>query len=317
MKDLKIYLSVCILLSIVFSSCKEEPPYINYTKPQSTFDTSYIISPIPAAQLKEVLIEDGSGASCINCPTAAQMAEGIVVANLAANPSRSVNVYTIYPNLAFGGLTFPVNKPPVVSKYDFRTDVGSDIINFVTVPGSIPSGYIDRAEVSSTWFIPYTNWSSIVTSELTQTTPVNIDIASQYNSSSNKLTVNLTLTYTKSDSGNNFINIVILQDSMIDAQESKDANGLYFYDSVYVHNHTLMDMLTAHTGDLLNSTTNRTLVPGRVFKISYEKILSPRNSSPSVYPQPQWDPKHLSVLAFVTRGLPTKYVLQSKKVEVQ
>ena len=314
MKDLKIVIAFGILITGIFSSCKDEPPYINYTAPQSTFDTSYIISPIPAAQLKEVLIEDGSGASCGNCPTAAQVAEAIV----SANPSRKINVYTIYPNLPFGGLTYPVNKPPVVSKYDYRTDAGAEIMSFVTL-STLPSGYIDRYKLPGNpdWYISNTNWSSVVSSELNQTTLVNIDMSSQYNSTSNKLTVNLTLTYTKADSGNNFINIVILQDSMIDAQESKDANGFFIYDSAYVHNHTLMDMLTAHTGDLLNKNADRTLVPGRVFKISYEKILSPRNSSPSSYPQPQWDPKHLSILAFVTESPTTKYVLQSKLVKVQ
>ena len=317
MKNLQLPLFIFSLVIFFFSSCKEEPPYINYTPPQSVYDSTYLTITIPSAQLKEVLIEDASGASCGNCPAAAQVAVGVV----ASNPTRTINVATIYPNLPFGGLTSPVNKPNALSKFDFRTDIGTDIVNYVTVPPSLPSGYIDRNKITGNadWYIPYTSWSSVVSTELLITTPVNIDLESHYNSSDNKLTVALTITYTQADSGNNFINVMILQDSIIDAQENKDGSGTFIYDSAYTHNHTLMDMLTAHTGDLLNRTgvADRTLIPGRVFKIGYEKTLGMRNNSPSTYPQPPWNPKHLSILAFVTRDLPTKYVLQSKKVEVQ
>ena len=78
-----------------------------------------------------------------------------------------------------------------------------------------------------------------------------------------------------------------------------------------------MDMFTAPAGDLLNDSLPKTLIPGRVFKIGYQKTLGARNDSHSAYPQPPWDPKHLSILVFVTEGATTKYVLQSKNVVVQ
>ncbi len=314
MKDLKIYLSVCILLSIVFSSCKEEPPYINYTKPQSVFDTTYIKTPVDLTQPKEILIEDVSGPVCPNCPQAALIAKTLE----NANPGR-INVVTLYPNYpGLESLMKPINKPGYISKYDFRTNDAADIISsYPAAPSTLPVGYINRKNFSGNfWFEPKENWNGDVASELTATAPLNIEIVPTYNSSNNLLNVNVTVNYTKADSGSNYISVMILQDSIIDVQETKDANNFDIYDSVYIHNHTLMDMLTAHTGDLLNNTPAKTLVPGRVFKIGYQKTLSARNSSPSSYPQPQWDPKQISILVFVTQDVTKKYVLQSKLVHL-
>lgn len=312
MKNINFYLSICVLIVATFSSCKEEPPYINYTPPQSIFDTTYLTATYSATP-KQVLIEDISGAGCSNCPKAATIAHSIIDAN-----AGRVNEVTIYPNnTSFSLLVLPINSGGFKSKYDFTSDIAKQLITYVSVPGTLPSGYIDRKFFSGNWYEPKENWTSDVAAELSVSSPLNIDIVPTYNSSNNTLNVVATITYTAADSGSNYIHVMILQDSIIDVQESTDANGNVFYDSTYVHNHTLMDMLTAPTGDLLNTNTTITLVPGRVFKIGYQKTLGARTGSHSAYPQPPWDTKHLSVLVFVTEGSTTKYVLQSKIVAVQ
>ena len=313
MKNLKLYLLICVLISGIFSSCKEDNPGINYIPPQSIFDTFYLVSAVPLAQLKQVLIEDVSGTGCANCPKAAIIAHNII----DANPGR-VNEVTIYPNnSSFSTLVLPINIGGYKSKYDFTLDIAAKLINFVSVPPSLPSGYIDRKNLNGNWFQDRVNWNSDVTTELANTSPVNIDIVPTYNSSNNTLNVVATITYTAADSGANYIHVMILQDSIIDVQENTDGNGNAFYDPTYVHNNTLMDMFTAPAGDLLNDSLPKTLIPGRVFKIGYQKTLGARNDSHSAYPQPPWDPKHLSILVFVTEGATTKYVLQSKNVVVQ
>ena len=312
MKNLSFYLSICVLIVVTFSSCKEEPPYINYAPPQSIFDTTYLTGNYTATP-RQVLIEDVSGAGCSNCPKAATIAHNII----NANPGR-VNEVTIYPNnTSFSTLVLPININGFKSKYDFTTDIAMRIVNYVSVPPSLPSGYIDRKNISGNWYEPKESWTTDVANELSVASPVNIDIVPTYNSTYNTLSVVATLTYTAADSGSNYIHVMILQDSIIDVQENTDGTGNVFYDPTYVHNNTLMDMLTAPTGDLLNTSPDRNLVPGRVFKIGYQKTLGARTGSHSGYPQPAWDPKHLSILVFVTEGATTKYVLQSKSVAVQ
>lgn len=314
MKITKTSLYIFALSALAFSACKEEAPYINYQIPTVTFDTTYIVSPVPNAQLKEVLIEDISGVGCVNCPEAAQIARGIV----AANPGR-VNVMTNYPDLPFGILVKPINHDEYQSKYDFRTEAGKDICNFVTVPGNLPAGYINRKKIAGDWSVPKDNWSGEVNAELGVTTPVNIELSQHYTPADKKLTVEVTLTYTAARTDSNYISIMLLQDSTIDVQETREqSSGNTIYDSVYVHQHALMDMLTSHNGDLLNNSSQKTLVAGRVIKIRYEKILDTRtNTIPGgTLPPPQWSPKHMKVLAIVTEGPTTKYVLQSKEIEV-
>jgi hypothetical protein len=198
------------------------------------------------------------------------------------------------------------------------------VVNYVTIPGNLPSGYINRKKYTGSldWAQPRENWSGDANAELLLTTPLNIDLSQTYDDANKKLTVDLTVTYTQAVSGYQFVHLMLLQDSIIDSQEIPDANNLTIYDSVYVHQHVLMDMLTSHIGDVLNVDTIKTpLAPGRVFKRRYEKILSsrakPSTTPPSTLPAPQWDPKHLKILAFVSEGATTKYILQSKEIEVK
>ena len=315
-----IFFAKAILFS--FSACKEEQPYINYNPPQSTFDTTYVISTIPAAQPKEVLIEDISGIRCVNCPQATQIAKDIV----AANPNR-VNTVTEYPNIAALGklLIDPIDKSPFESRLDMRNDVAKDVVNSITVPSTLPSGFINRKKFNGSldWSQPRENWSGDVNAELLLLTPLNINLTQTYDATDKKLTVEVTVTYTQPSSGFQFVHVMLIQDSIIDSQETTDASGsTVIYDSVYVHQHVLMDMLTAHTGDLLNVDSTKTpLIAGRVFKKRFEKILSsraaPSQIPPSSLPAPQWDPKHLKILAFVSEGATTKYILQSKEIEVK
>jgi hypothetical protein len=176
MKNLNLYLSFCVLIVIVFSSCKEEPPFINYAPPQSIFDTTYLTG-IYSATPKQILIEDVSGAGCSNCPKAATIARSII----DVNPGR-VNEVTIYPNnTSFSILVLPININGYKSKYDFTLDIAAKLINFVSVPPSLPSGYIDRKNFNGNWYEPKESWTSDVTSELSVAAPVNIDIVPTYN----------------------------------------------------------------------------------------------------------------------------------------
>jgi hypothetical protein len=324
MKKNYYYFALTAWIMIAISSCKEEPPYIDYSVPQYSFDTTYIVSP-PPAQSKEVLIEDQSGTMCPNCPAAAIIGNGIV----AANPAGRVNIYTLYPNLNGNPLVFPVSRDGVYSKYDMRTDIGLDIVNFLTVPPSLPAGYIDRkvfaSNPNSDWFIPKENWTSDVSSELSLSTPLNIDLVSNYIYPSRKLTLDVTVTlnaaFTPADTGKKYIHVMLLQDSIIDAQANNDAGGAEYFDSVYTHRHVLMDMLTSHIGDLLNDSPDKTLIPGRAFRIRYEKVLeNPRVRTISTVPAsslppPQWNPGHMIALVFVTDGT-TKNVLQSHEIDI-
>lgn len=89
MKSFVALLASCALLIV---ACKEIPPYIDYTVPVPSKDTSYIASSVPPAQHKAVLIEDITGVRCNNCPQAAQQALAIQT----AKTEDSVVVMALY-----------------------------------------------------------------------------------------------------------------------------------------------------------------------------------------------------------------------------
>ena len=76
MKKFRILISAFVLLTIV--ACEEVPPLINYEESKSLKDTTYLINTVPAAELKNVLLEDVSGVKCVNCPDAAVIAKSIM-----------------------------------------------------------------------------------------------------------------------------------------------------------------------------------------------------------------------------------------------
>ncbi len=298
MKRHLFFISVLIL---TLASCEEEPPGINYKLPTSTFDTTFILDEIPNAQVKEVLLEDVTGVSCVNCPEAALIAKGIVT----ANPGR-VNVVALY-NTISGPLGNPVNHPPVVSAFDFRSLLASEICQMVAIPGSIPIGYINRKKFPGKLdpIVPRDEWVSSVNAELLESTPVNISASASYNESTKELTTDVAIIYTASVSGDNFISVSILEDSIIDAQESKDGIGGVVFIPNYEHRHVMRDMYTASVGDLLNTTTQITLTPGRVIKRRYVKKIE------KLVPY-----SHFKVVAFVHQDPTSKYVYQSQEAEV-
>lgn len=295
--------SLMLVWALFFMACKEEPVGINYKPPTTTYDTTYILEVTPQAQLKEILIEDITGVSCPNCPEAAQIASGIVT----SNPGR-VNVMALY-NTISSTLGYPINHPPVVSRFDFRNILATEICQFVAVPGNLPNGYINRKKFTGKLdaVVPKEEWVSYANAEIALSTPVNIELHATYNSTTKDLITDVTVTYTGNVSGDNYISMCILEDSVVDAQESKDpGSGAVVYLQDYTHRHILRDMYTAGIGDLLNTSNSITLTRGRVIKRRYSKKVE------KLVPYSHW-----KILAFVTEDATSKYVLHSKEAEVE
>lgn len=294
-----------ILALAAFASCKEEPPGINYKPSSATLDTTYITNTVPTADMKAVLLEDVSGVRCVNCPEASTIAVGL----MASNPGR-VNVINTQPDLlALSILCKPINDPPVVSVYDFRTSAATDILNAVAIPNSLPSGFIDRKIFSPNLdaIVDRTQWTNDVNAELGQSTPVNIELTTTYNNATTELTTDVKITYTSLVTDSNYLSIAIIEDSIVDAQETKDANNNTIYIQNYLHRHVLRDMYTSSTGDLINKTNQITLTPGRVIEKRFTKKI-----------KALVDYKTLGVVAYVHKGASGKYyVLHSKSAEVE
>jgi len=293
----------------LFVACEEEPPYINYTPNTVTYETTFVdVAGLPAPQLREVLVEDISGVRCVNCPDAA-----VIIKRLKADFAGRVNSITIYPNTSsLNSLTLPVNKPDkgFVSKYDLRTDAGGQMLATLGTPNSLPNGYVNRKLFAGKTdrFIDRTEWADKVTSENDSVIPVNIYVRTSYGADG-KLNADLELRFTEDLSGDYYISMALIQDSIIDVQETTDPNIGATYIADYPHMHVLRKMFTSNLGDKINATPNITLVKGRVVEKRYSLELTPEAG------KAPYDKKHLGIVAFVHRG-GDNVVVQSKEFEV-
>jgi Outer membrane protein Omp28 len=167
---MKKIISILSLAFIVGSCCKEQiPAGLQLTGGgKQVGDTTYILPAIPAAQLKNVLVEEFTGVRCANCPVAAAALKNIQL----ATPNRifAAKFHT-------GGLAIPViNTDP-----DFRCDQADDIDNALggAAPGQ-PAAVINRILNLSTgkFSNAYSSgkWPLMISQELVEPTIVNLKL---------------------------------------------------------------------------------------------------------------------------------------------
>ena len=248
MKQLVLIGSIFVL---AFSSCEEIPPYIDFSKPVVSKDTTYISSTIPVAQHKAVLIEDVTGVRCNNCPSAAQKALDII----AQKSEDSVVVMALYS--ADYNQTFTAPWPGFVN---VNSVYSGQIINQLGIPNALPNGYVDRNKfgVQTIRFNAYSTWPNLVNQRLRFTSPVNITLEKTLNG--RVVTVKMKLAYHTAVSDNHKYSLFITESGIVSKQTT-----LTSYDDNYVHNHVLRYAF----GNAVGNPLNASLVPGRTF----EKLL--------------------------------------------
>jgi hypothetical protein len=254
MKRVVICLGVVLAL---FAGCEEVPPFIDFSQPRKITDTSYMVSPVPAAQHKAVLIEDITGVRCVNCPNAAAKIRDII----SAKTEDSVIAIALYPwptntNSNFG------NTAPYTGFPKLANDTSTQIVEGLGIPGALPSGYVDRHIFAPQTERPLNSvgsWASFVDQRLKLPTPVNIILNKTV--SGRKIGIDVKLQYTKDVAGTHKFALYLVEDKIVSRQKGPSGEM-----DAYLHNHALR-----YTFDLaLGRPLNATLVAGRVFEKHYE-----------------------------------------------
>lgn len=299
-----------VLILTTFAACKEEPPFINYEESKQFKDTTYIVQTIPAAQPKNVLLEDISGVKCVNCPDAAVIAKGI----LAAFPGRAFTT-VMHPDLdALANFVSPITKPGHESKFDFRTKDASDILQLVGIPGALPQGYVNRKKFAgqSSRILGRADWYGKCQEELQGTTPVNIELKDSFIEATHEGFLTIKLTFTQTVNRKQMLSIMLVEDSLVDVQEYQSKTPPDFpvvFDDNYVHMHVLRDLITSATGEALTTDDAVTLTAGRVFEKQY-KYTTSVSSKITV------NPKHAKLLVVVHDDTQTIDVTHVQEIHV-
>lgn len=279
--------------ALFLASCDEKPPIINYSETVAR-DTTYT-GPVPATDPHHVMIEEFTGQSCSNCPSAHDLLHELA----AANPNR-VHIAGLYIN----GLaqTIPMNG----STYDLRdataTDIGASVYEGV---GAIPSGGVDRVKVSDKILLDKNVWTSTLNSRLAIDDSLNLGVTSTWDDAKQQANIVVTITYTKSVYGRHNLSVMVVEDSMVDKQEKP----LGVEDENYVFTNVFRGMVTAVPwGDPILSAM-AVKEPGRVVQKVFTYKL--KSKTPAI------NPNHCKIIAFVNGSGTNKEIYQSAESKLK
>ena len=195
-------------------------------------------------QNRNVLIEEFTGRDCGYCP----LGQKSVNQMMATNPGRvfSVNIH----RLGFMSTTAAPN---------LNTTNGGELFDTFGVSG-IPAAAINRSGATVHPADPTA--ATIVDAQLKQEAEVNIAGQVLINPETRVATITVEAYYTAdSKKEQNYLNIMMLQDSILGAQNGGDYfNPEQMIGNLYVHMHTFRDLITDMKGDVISPTTAGTLV---------------------------------------------------------
>lgn len=271
--------------------------YENISDEHYVFEVYYKYIPMDNellyVQNRNVVIEEFTGRNCSFCP------DGHMITN---------SLMSTYPGRVFGvnintGSFSPMSYP------NLNTTDGTMLSNAYAV-GSFPNGVVNRtsAPIHPSEFYPY------IEEQLSQTAEVNISGSVNIDEDFRTAEITIHLYYTANSSQSaNYLNIMMLQDSIWGDQSGGDANPEQWVDGQYCHMHVLRDIVTPIWGDAISPTTEGTYM---IKKYTYH--------IPGVIGNPngvEVDLDNIHFLAFVTESLestpPSYPILNANMIEIK
>lgn len=237
-----------------------------------------------------ILIEEFTGIGCTNCPKGSREIESL----LTQYPDNLVAV-SIHAGFFSDTSTFSFGK------YDFRTEEGAALYNYIGAPLGYPSASINRTPVAGDLQLSLNQWSSAINRDIQVDPAVEILLDVSYDAGSRLLVVNTSTVAKENISGDLRLSIMLTESGIVDAQDDLEFGGINYN---YVHNHVLRDMLTPATGETLSNS----VMTGQVLPKSYSVTLPA-----------QWVAENMEVIAFVSsdnaNGIPVLQAAHSHVIE--
>ncbi|PLW99866.1 MAG: hypothetical protein C0591_02145 [Marinilabiliales bacterium] len=276
MKKIKI-LSILAVISIVFYSCEKiDPPY----KQEGGSGNG-------GEAVKKVLLEDYTGHDCVNCPTAAVVAE-----DLKELYGDQLVVMAVHA----GFFARPTPSLPE----DFRTVAGEawDQYFGISAAGN-PNGLVDRVETApGDYILSYGQWGAAIAVELETAAEAEITIENSF--AQNKLTSNIKSEFLTALTGTYNLTFCITQDSIIGPQKNNDAN---VGDIPLIENYVFMHVLR-YTNEIWGENLTDNVEVGKEYESTF-----------SVDFEADWVPENCHVVAFISNQ-ETKMILQVEEAKV-
>jgi len=232
--------SAFLFVVIFFSSCD----YIKNPHPAANANISDTATcPIPSFPIltnhvKKIMIEDFTGHTRGNCPKAAKELQDID----SIYPGKIIGL-----GLHVGGYAAPTpgynGSASTAFTADYRTTVGETFdAAFGASDFGLPQGMFNRKDydaVNKTQLKFYPSWKSYIAGIIAEPSEIDLQIISDYTSSTRKICTAVRDSFLTSMSGTYKLVVLLAQDSIIDWQDYIGVNK-----PDYVHRHVLRDAIT-------------------------------------------------------------------------
>ncbi len=227
---------------------------------------------------RNVVIEEFTGRNCGYCP------DGHVIANQIVhnNPGRAWAV-----NVHAGGFS-PTSFP------NLNTTVSTTIHNGFSISG-YPTGVVNRSTYQGQ---SRSEWSGIASQQLSQPAECNVAGQAVINPATRLATITVEVYYTANSAvSENYLTVVMLQDSIMGSQASGQTNPEQWVNGQYCHMHILRDAVTPAWGEAISPTTEGTLIT-KTYTYEIPEIIGSPNGV-------EVDINNVAFLAYVTESVKT------------
>lgn len=273
------------LLSFIafsFFACEEIPPIVTGSMGGG--------GPVPPTdQKRQVLVEEFTGVSCVNCPNGS-----VAIEELLVNYGQQLVAISIHAGV--------FSNPYPQSAYDFRTTEGNDILNYLGQPFGYPSAVINRKLFDNQFDLQLglNEWAGYIAEEAALPPQVKIDIQPSFNVSSREADIDITLFIEEAINEPDVrLSLIFTENDIVDHQltptSSPDTNP------DYKHKHVLRGMATPFDGSPITDD----LTVGNVITKSFNYNIPA-----------EWKEDKVSVVAVVSLNGARKDVIQAHEVHL-
>ncbi len=275
---MKKYIFFFLAIAFLLPSCDENMPEIACLSCDD--DDQMMFDP----QDRRVLVEEFTGVRCINCPAGSTEIE-----NLLSQQGDRLIAVSIHAEF--------FAEPYAENQYDFRSDEGENLINFLGLPEAYPSAVIDRKIYpgeADLQLVGLASWAGRIGTQVLETAKVSMELTNSYNPANRGLTVNVVGQAFESIDEEVRLTVMISESGIVDAQLTPESSP--DLDLNYVHKHVFRTTITPFDGDVLASS----MFTGDTFNKEYTFTM-PQN----------WDASNCEVIAFTHLAGDSKEVLQA------
>lgn len=267
-----------------FFSCKEQLP--DRIIQNNLLDTTYMTSNFSTNVTRKILIEEFTGASCVNCPDGKIKLDEV----LTAYPDRTLAI-----GLHHGALGAPVNHSK--QNPDFRTKAAEEIA-YKFGSNSMPSALINRKEFNGERVIGRLSWKLKVEEILNDPAKIKINSKCTLDNISNQYIYELEIEFLEDYTNEVNYTIAMLEDDIIAEQK----NGSAIIEN-YNFEHVLRKTYTNSLGNILVKPNGSTKYEkGRIYK--KQIVLDNIHAS--------WNIDKIHLIGYITDNT-TQEVIQTSK----